>query len=698
MPEIPNPRVFLVRGGQVLAEMELPSEGELVVGRTPQCQLVVPDATVSRMHARIFSDGQGVYLEDLGSANGTFVDDERVKGVVRLSDGQTVRPGQKSVADPVLVRFEDPARRLLREMGLLSEEEPGQDAADRGEHEKDPAPTVPPPVPARQPTPAPAPLAEAASGDGEVEAADEEPAPPRRRWYQSPLIWAAAVLALVAFGSFLFWLSRVFAPASTSWSTVQLSSHEVGPGAEVVLQSPDIAPSEDLRVLFAGEPVAGAEARPGRLTVPIPTLPDRPAGSYPVPLAVKQGGLDVFAATLTYSIRPQVTGIEPESLRVGDTLVIAGSALPDSVHQVKVLVGTTEAPVLSATPERVEVRIPQVTRAELVALPVTVRAGGEEVRAPGTLRVGPKLPRPLDLDFQAIWRPGHRAWEVRSAVGPAFYLAAPPPAGDDLPPQVDAALNGLEGLFAMAAKDPDARVELAAGSGRYTLRAVTPSRERPLTVAQWTPQDLQATAAAWRLDVPPDMLAYWMAGVWNHYLEVFARGRAVPAPPQGPAYGAALNRLIELNREAGGGGRPEAPDLEQLEPAAARTIAQAFASPPPAFGRISGRWQARLSNVFFPDQQYAIELDLTLRQNGRALSGNATVALQGTGLTFRVPPTTASGRMEPGIPPQVTLEMGFNRPVGRLTLVGALEGGTLQGTFRSSLAKQQGEWQAVRVD
>ena len=35
--EIPNPRIVVLRAGQTVAEHELPPDGELVVGRTPQC-------------------------------------------------------------------------------------------------------------------------------------------------------------------------------------------------------------------------------------------------------------------------------------------------------------------------------------------------------------------------------------------------------------------------------------------------------------------------------------------------------------------------------------------------------------------------------------------------------------------------------------------------------------------------------------
>ena len=52
----------------------------MVLGRdTERCDVVVPDRTVSRVHAqlRFFIEG-GLMIKDLNSANGTFVDGERI--------------------------------------------------------------------------------------------------------------------------------------------------------------------------------------------------------------------------------------------------------------------------------------------------------------------------------------------------------------------------------------------------------------------------------------------------------------------------------------------------------------------------------------------------------------------------------------------------------------------------------------------
>ena len=65
---------------------------DFVVGRAASCNLVLNDSTVSRQHARILHEKTGVLLADLGSRNGTFVDDVRVNNS-SIINGQRVRFG-----------------------------------------------------------------------------------------------------------------------------------------------------------------------------------------------------------------------------------------------------------------------------------------------------------------------------------------------------------------------------------------------------------------------------------------------------------------------------------------------------------------------------------------------------------------------------------------------------------------------------
>jgi two-component system cell cycle response regulator len=68
-------------------------EQQNVVGRSPTVQIIINEASVSRQHARFILIGDQVAVEDMGSSNGTFVNDVRTEGQVTLKDGDIVRLG-----------------------------------------------------------------------------------------------------------------------------------------------------------------------------------------------------------------------------------------------------------------------------------------------------------------------------------------------------------------------------------------------------------------------------------------------------------------------------------------------------------------------------------------------------------------------------------------------------------------------------
>jgi pSer/pThr/pTyr-binding forkhead associated (FHA) protein len=79
----------------------------IIIGRAVENNIVVTSKRVSREHARVERQGQRVILVDLGSTNGTFLNDERVLAPVELRDGDTV-----SIGDVVLT-FHDPESTFL---------------------------------------------------------------------------------------------------------------------------------------------------------------------------------------------------------------------------------------------------------------------------------------------------------------------------------------------------------------------------------------------------------------------------------------------------------------------------------------------------------------------------------------------------------------------------------------------------------
>jgi VWFA-related protein len=69
-------------------------QGTTNVGRARTNQIALDDPTVSRHHAWIKADGDTYLLFDVGSSNGTYVNDEQVKDARPLQDGDRVRFGE----------------------------------------------------------------------------------------------------------------------------------------------------------------------------------------------------------------------------------------------------------------------------------------------------------------------------------------------------------------------------------------------------------------------------------------------------------------------------------------------------------------------------------------------------------------------------------------------------------------------------
>jgi pSer/pThr/pTyr-binding forkhead associated (FHA) protein len=85
------PTAYLVTGESDTAAH--PIAHELIVGRGEHADLLLNDVTVSRRHASVRQDGHTVVVTDLDSANGTYVNEERVLDGTRVEDGDLIRLG-----------------------------------------------------------------------------------------------------------------------------------------------------------------------------------------------------------------------------------------------------------------------------------------------------------------------------------------------------------------------------------------------------------------------------------------------------------------------------------------------------------------------------------------------------------------------------------------------------------------------------
>lgn len=64
-----------------------------MIGRDPTCDITIYDNAMSRVHAAVDLLEQGYCLSDLNSTNGTYVDDELLRGRIPLEGGELIRMG-----------------------------------------------------------------------------------------------------------------------------------------------------------------------------------------------------------------------------------------------------------------------------------------------------------------------------------------------------------------------------------------------------------------------------------------------------------------------------------------------------------------------------------------------------------------------------------------------------------------------------
>lgn len=105
----PLPMFVILDEGPLRGEQLLIEGDELVLGRRANSDLRLADPHVSRAHALIRRQSGAIWLEDLGSTGGTFVNDEPITGSQALRHGDRVRFGS------VETRFEDRSSQMERE-------------------------------------------------------------------------------------------------------------------------------------------------------------------------------------------------------------------------------------------------------------------------------------------------------------------------------------------------------------------------------------------------------------------------------------------------------------------------------------------------------------------------------------------------------------------------------------------------------
>jgi hypothetical protein len=91
------PRKVLVLDHQGAKSATIRLQEPLQVGRADACQIKLGDTYISQFHARLFPRDGNWYVEDLGSTNGTYLNQRKLSGPSEVHAGDVVRLGKTTL-------------------------------------------------------------------------------------------------------------------------------------------------------------------------------------------------------------------------------------------------------------------------------------------------------------------------------------------------------------------------------------------------------------------------------------------------------------------------------------------------------------------------------------------------------------------------------------------------------------------------
>ncbi|HEY3445948.1 MAG TPA: GGDEF domain-containing protein [Myxococcales bacterium] len=92
-PTTRNAALVVIYGEDLGRKYDL-ERNTTVIGRSSKCDIQVDQDSISRNHAKIVLDGKSASVSDMGSTNGTFVNDEAVEGAMTLRNGDFIKIGR----------------------------------------------------------------------------------------------------------------------------------------------------------------------------------------------------------------------------------------------------------------------------------------------------------------------------------------------------------------------------------------------------------------------------------------------------------------------------------------------------------------------------------------------------------------------------------------------------------------------------
>jgi predicted component of type VI protein secretion system len=113
---------LLIFSGKMRGKMfGLPPEGKIIIGRSAQVTMPLPDVNLSRQHCSVTATAQGYVLSDLKSTNGTLLNGKKISQIL-LREGDRITIGETDLEFRVRDQFDDTETKMdMMPVGVAEE-------------------------------------------------------------------------------------------------------------------------------------------------------------------------------------------------------------------------------------------------------------------------------------------------------------------------------------------------------------------------------------------------------------------------------------------------------------------------------------------------------------------------------------------------------------------------------------------------
>jgi pSer/pThr/pTyr-binding forkhead associated (FHA) protein len=706
-----KPRVILMGGPDNGKQFELTEGTNLVAGRTSGVDIVIEHPSVSRRHAELSLSWSGAFIKDLNSANGTFINDERISGSRRLRDRDEIRFGQQSSSSPVILIFSNPAEALLSKLedmqmtdstpGKLQSKEVTDAAAKEGEKLAEEGAAAAQAEPAAE-------GAEAAPEKAEETPAAEEVPPvhvPEARRGLSFGAIGGIVLGLAVLGLIIFFLFGNGKLTPTSANPEQGSTGDL-----ITVQGPfDPEDVKAVKVLDQDAYVLNRDK--DGLKIKLPDFPELNASETDTKIQVMGDKGTLSEINFKVLIAPRIQNMNPLSGGVGSEIRIKTNMPGQSTS---VLFGSDIAgtrqdgdDIIATVPSPAE-KVPESG----LKVPVTVRINNMQARNTMDFIILPEAPvkqlpqEVFKLSFVA--KPyssplGFNEYSVETNIGPLLILVAKDDSGSSRE-RAEMVAKNLNNAITYFQSNPDAEVTISNQDSAYSLFADGAVDGTKAPLLRVLNEDTYAYTKLNQRGIQLEELAKWWQMLLGSYFRTFVQVKSPEDTGIIASGGAVFQQIVNFyaigNEQSGS--RYYSVDFLNTLPADQKSKLLSLSFGLPArIAKVEGTWSGTMDNKLYSSiRESTLDIDLKLRQQGNSISGTATLVwrmdLGGSGgfknefrKTIGMFQVFGQYRKTSSFPVEFSMTEKDGRAVD---FVGKMEGRSLRGTYEIRSSGQQGSW------